>query len=70
MLGKFLRLERLVPAIFRGGFSSGYGFSAGGAYQMGDKSSSGRVKIPGVVCQARKRHFWYSGLMPRGDIYK
>ena len=29
------------------GFSSGYGFSAAGAFEMGDKSSNGRIKLPG-----------------------
>ena len=30
-----------------GGLSSGFGFTAGGSFEMGDKSSSGRIKLPG-----------------------
>ncbi|CAE7664347.1 unnamed protein product [Symbiodinium pilosum] len=44
------------------GFSSGYGFSAAGAFEMGDKSSNGRIKLPGQA--------FIQSFKPQGDELK
>ena len=45
-----------------GGLSSGYGFTSDGNFEMGDDSSSGRVKLPGSM--------FVQSFKPRGDPLK
>lgn len=54
-----------MNCVFKAGqFSSGYGFSSsgGGAFEMGDKSSNGRVKLPG--------NNFVQSFKPKGDELK
>lgn len=59
---KYIWISNRLQVVSAGGLSSGYGFSSDGSFEMGDDSSSGRVKLPGSS--------FVQSFKPRGDPLK